>query len=397
MRILIAHNDYGQFSGEEAAVAVHEKVLEEQRHEVLSFRKTSAHLEDKPFGKVMAFFSGMYNPRSQREIRKLLQEHPPDLVHVHNLYPWISPSILRECRRAGIPVVMTVHNYRLVCANGLHMPKGRYEVCEKCCGGREYWCLLRNCEQNYCKSLGYALRAYTARRLGFFTKDVTLFACLTQFQRQRLIAAGYPEDRLWVLPNMCDFEEQVEPSAPGEFTAFVGRISPEKGIDLLLSAAANLRDIPFQLAGSYDARPDLVGKASANVSFLGRLERKPLADFYGQSRLLVLCSTCFEGFPMTLLEAMMHAKPVIAPRLGGIPEIVDERATGLLFRPGDVRDLAEKVRYLWDRPDVCRKMGQAGREKVLREYSVQRYYERLMAVYERALGLAAREYASTTR
>jgi glycosyltransferase involved in cell wall biosynthesis len=387
VRILIVHNEYGKFSGEEAVVAAHKKVLEEHHHEVLSFQRTSACLEGKLGEKIQAFFSGVYSPASRGEIRRLLQEHVPDVVHVHNLYPWISPSILLECHRVGVPIVMTVHNYRLVCPNGLHLPKGRYEVCEKCCGGREYWCVLRDCEKNFFKSLGYALRTYTARRFGFIKRNVAVFACLTEFQRRRLLAEGYPAERLRVVPNMCPTQAQTPPARDekGEFVAYAGRISPEKGIELLLSAAARLKSIPFHLAGDYDAVPALVRKAPANMSFLGRLDRPRLADFYNRSRLLVLSSTWFEGFPMVLVEAMVHAKPLIAPRIGGIPEIVDEGRTGLLFTPGDAGELTEKIRYLWDHPELGWQMGHAGREKALREYSSEKHYDRLMTIYEDAM------------
>ncbi len=393
VKILIIHNEYGKFSGEEAVVAAQMNVLTTHGHKIHSFHKSSADLETMRLGRTKAFFSGIYSPASRREIRNLIREDRPDVVHIHNVFPWISPSVLPECRRAGVPVVMTVHNYRLVCPNGLHMPKGRYEICEKCCGGREYWCVLRNCEQSLFKSLGYALRTYTARRLGLFRKNVTLFACLTEFQRKRLIAEGYPADRLRVVPNMypADMGGKMNQEASGEFVAYVGRISPEKGIEQLLHVAERLPNIPFRLAGSYGAMPDLVGKAPTNVSFLGNLGKKQLAGFYDESRFLVLCSRCFEGFPMAIVEAMAHGKPVIAPRIGGSPEIVDDGETGLLFTPGDVEDLAEKVRYLWNRLDICRQMGRAGREKALREYSPERYYERLMAMYEEAMELAVRK------
>ena len=133
--------------------------------------------------------------------------------------------------------------------------------------------------------------------------------------------------------------------------------------------------------------PEMVEKAPGNVSLLGSLDRPSVAALYGQCRLFVLCSTCFEGFPLALVEAMVHGKAVIAPRIGGIPEIVDDGDTGLLFTPGDAEELAEKIRYLWDRPGLCRQLGQAGRDKALREYSPEKYYERLMSVYEEALSL----------
>ena len=396
MKILVVHNEYGKFSGEEAVVAAHRTLLRKYGHDVVYFGKTSAGLQDSLSGRIAALFSGIYNPWSRREIGALLRKQEPDIVHIHNVFPWISPSILPVCRRAGLPVVMTVHNYRLVCPNGLHMPKGRYYVCEKCCGGKEYWCVLKNCEHNLAKSLGYALRTYTARRLGFFKENVTLFACLTEFQRKRLIAEGYPADRLRMIPNTYPTEVGIgmDPPDGGGYVAYVGRISPEKGIELLLSTARKLPNIPLQLAGSYDAMPDFLDEVPANVSFLGNLDRKRLADFYRRSRFLVLPSRCFEGFPMTVVEAMVQGKAVIASRIGGIPEIVDDGETGLLFKPGDGQELAEKIRYLWDRPDLCRRMGRAGREKALREYSPEKYYDRLMCVYEEAMELAGRKAES---
>ncbi|HSW00685.1 MAG TPA: glycosyltransferase family 4 protein [Sedimentisphaerales bacterium] len=391
MRVLIVHNEYGKFSGEEAVVRGVAELLRRKGHTVIEFSRSSAELETMRLGQVCAFFNGIYSPSSRKAMGRLLAEHQPDLVHVHNVFPLISPSILPECRRAGVPVVMTVHNYRLVCPNGLHMPKGRYEICEKCCGGKEYWCVLKNCEQSYAKSLGYALRNYVARRLGFFRKNVTLFACLTEFQRRRLIAEGYPADCLRVIPNMCPVRTEVEDDSAGggDYAAYVGRISPEKGIEVLLSVAERLPDVPFRLAGSYDAMPELVGKASANVSFLGNLDAKRLAEFYRQSRVLVLSSRWFEGFPMAIVEAMAYGKAVVAPRIGGIPEIVDDGVTGLLFVPGNAEDLAEKVRYLWASPNLCRRMGRSGREKALREYSPESYYGRLAALYQEAIALGS--------
>lgn len=317
----------------------------------------------------------------------------PDIVHVHNVFPLISPSVLSVCHDHGIPVVMSVHNYRLICPNGLHMPKGRHDVCERCRGGHEYWCVLRNCERNLPKSLGYALRSYVARRLGLFKRNVTMFACLTDFQRRWLIAEGYPADHLRVIPNMypSDMAVEVEQGMSGDYVAYAGRISPEKGIGLLLSAAEGLPDIPFRLAGSNDMRTDLTGKVPASVSFVGTLERKQLAEFYSRSRLLILCSEWFEGFPMVIAEAMLYGKAVIASRIGGIPEIVEDGRTGLLFTPGDVDDLMEKVRYLWQRPSLCRQMGETGREKALHEYSPERYYSRLMTMYKEAIDLAPRK------
>jgi glycosyltransferase involved in cell wall biosynthesis len=347
---------------------------------------SSAEIDEMRLGRVRAFFSGVYSGRSRRAMRRLLDEQRPDVVHVNNVYPLISPSILVECRRAGVPVVMSVRNHRLVCPNGLHFSRG--EVCERCVGGREYACVLRNCEGDLFKSIGYALRSTVARTWRLFHNGVTLFAVLSPFQRERLIAAGFPAERIVVLPNMIHSNGAVDPAPLGDYVAYVGRVSPEKGVETLVAAAARCPDIPFKIAGSTDRMPHLTSSAPSNVAFLGHLDGPSLDAVYRASRVVVLPSTCLETFGLPLAEAMSHGKPVVASRIGGLPSIVHNNVTGLLAEPGDASDLAEKIRALWEQPELCRAMGQAGRAKTLGEYSPDRYYERLMAAYGRAKALA---------
>ena len=285
----------------------------------------------------------------------------------------------------GLPVVMTVHNYRLICPNGLFMTNG--QICEKCSGGQEWWCIFRNCESNLLKSLGYALRNYVARKRRAFLDNVTLYLCLTEFQRQRLIREGFPADRTHVIPNMVDPTEIKPSTALGEYVGYVGRISAEKDIPTLIKAARGCEDIMFKAAGSYESMRDMVEQSPKNFSFCGHLEKEQLSRLYANSRIVVLCSVCYEGFPATLVEAMSSAKPVVCSRIGGLPEIVDDGVTGMLFEPGNARDLAEKILYLWHRPDLCREMGRAARQKVLQEYSPEKYYDRLMALHKKAIEL----------
>ena len=336
-------------------------------------------------GMARAFFSAIHSPCSKRAVRKLLEEKRPDIVHIHNLFPLISPSILPECKRAGVPVVMTVHNYRLVCPNGLHMVRG--QVCEKCCGGCEYWCVLQNCEGSLFKSIGYALRNWFARKKRFFFDNVTMYATLTQFQRQRLSTEGFPADRITVIPNMASTKDKEQDAQSGKYVGFIGRVSPEKGIQTLMDVACKCTDISFKVAGSHDRMSHLLEKAYANFDFVGHLSQEKLNEFYKSIRMVVLPATCFEGFPMVLAEAMLSGKPIICSRIGGLPEIVEDGKTGLLFEPGNVEDLATKIKHLWDRPDLCRKMGEEGRKKALREYSQEKYYGRLMDIYCKAIEL----------
>jgi glycosyltransferase involved in cell wall biosynthesis len=385
VKILLVHNEYGKFSGEEVVVENLSQLLNENGHEVVYFRRSSAEIPQMFLGNTRAFLNGIYSFSSRNTMRQYLRRHKPDIVHVHNVFPLISPSVFGQCRQAGIPVVMTVHNYRLACPSGLHMVAD--QVCEKCRNGREYWCVINNCEAHLLKSLGYALRNYVARKLRLFKSSVTIYACITQFQKQRLIAEGFSEQRLAVLPNFAGKVDANGPNGLGSYVGFIGRVSSEKGVETLLQAAEMLPDVSFKAAGAYEKMPDLLKKATGNFEFLGAISRVNVSRFYSRSRLIVVPSIWFEGFPNVIVEAMMHGKPVIASRIGGIPEIVADDAGILLFEPGDAGDLVEKIQYLWDRPQLCQKIGQTFREKAVREYSVEKYYRRLMGIYEKAIEL----------
>ena len=384
MKFVLIHNEYRKPSGEEVFVENVRRVLEEHGHEVIPFSRSSAEIPTMAFGKVRAFFSGIYSRSSRKAMRRVLSRHQPDLALVHNVFPLISPSVLLECRRAGVPVVMSINNYRLMCPGGLFLTRG--EICEKCAGGREYWCVLRNCERNLFKSIGYALRNYVARRGRMFADNVTLYATSTEFARQKLIAAGFPAERIITVPNIVKSTEPAD-DVPGDYVGYIGRISPEKGVHVLVDAARKSPGVSFKATGSTTRMPRLPDEAPQNFEFVGFVDEQELERFYARSRLIVMCTLCYEGFGQVSAEAMMRGKPVIASRIGGMAEIVDDGVTGLLFEPGDADELAEKVRTLWEQPGLCRRMGRAGREKALREYTHEAYYDRLMEACRKAVAL----------
>jgi len=387
LNIAVVHNSYGAPSGEETAVNHLLELLVAEGHQTSVFTRSSEEIPTMALGKVRAFFSGIYNPHAQHAFRRFLGETRPDVVHVHNVFPLISPSIFVECHRAKVPVVMSVHNYRLVCPNGLHLPKTDPRPCERCCGGHEYWCVLKNCEGSLLKSLGYALRNYIARKAQLFRANVSVYACLTEFQKRRLIVAGFPEDRMVVIPNMVPPAKGPSRAGAGDYVGFVGRVSPEKGIDVFVSAARRCPDIPFRVAGNNGGNSCVLREAPSNCTFLGHLSSNDLADFYAASRMAVVPSLWYEAFGLCAAEAQAHEKAVICSRMGALPEIVEDQVTGLLFEAGNVDDLTKKIRYLWERPNLCGRMGLAGQAKIRDEYSPEKYYQRIMAAYEQALRL----------
>ena len=188
MKILLVHNEYGKYSGEEAVVDRLAAMWTAHGHEVAQLRKTTAGSRESLTGKIQGFCAGLYCPSGVKAMWKALQREKPDVVNVHNLYPFISPAALFECKKAGVPVVMTIHNYRLICPTGLFMRDGR--PCERCLeNGNEWGCVRYNCEHSLLKSVGYAARNTVARLTKAYSECVDKFACITDFQRKKLIEA----------------------------------------------------------------------------------------------------------------------------------------------------------------------------------------------------------------
>ena len=390
MKIIQVHNWYRFGCGEDAVFDATTALLKRRGKRVVQFTRNSWDIEPGLAGRLRAFAQGIYSRSSAHDVAQLIEREHPDVVHVHNLYPLISPSLLVTCRRLNVPVVMTCHNYRLMCPTAFHLNNGG--VCERCCGGREYWCILKNCRGNIFESVAYALRNAVAQKFRLFKDNVTFFIAPTEFLKARLVDAGFRDQHIADLPYPVPIPDSGIEAAGGQYIAYAGRISPEKGIDTLLAAAARLPEVPVRIAGDGPIRRQLFEKAPKNARSLGLLDRPQMWNFYRKARFLLVPSVWFEVSPMVILEAMSHGLPVIASRIGGLAELVEDGVTGFLFEPGNVEDLADKMKLLWENPDLCRQMGEAGREKAIREYSEDVYYKRLMAVYKKAIEINNERY-----
>jgi len=393
MKVLQVHNYYRHAGGEDFAVDALASLLRSNSVEVSFLIRNSADVPDGLVGRLKAFASGIYSASARSAMSDILRRQRPDIVHVHNLYPLLSPAVLSVCRRRNVPVVMTCHNYRLTCPTGLHLAEG--DICELCASGGTHPCVLRNCRGSLLESAAYALRHAAVQACGTVSRNVTLFITPTRFLRQRLVMAGLPAGRIVVIPNMTSMSPSPDAGRGcGEYVAYAGRISEEKGLDTLVAASRELSHVPVRIAGDWSAMPWLREKAPENVSFAGFLGKDEMSDFYGRARLLVLPSTCFEVFPLVLAEAMAHGLPAVASRIGGLPEIVEDGVTGLLFRPGDAGDLAAKIRLLWEDANLCRRMGAAARDTAAREYSGEVHFVRVMKAYGQAMEISRAEVLS---
>jgi glycosyltransferase involved in cell wall biosynthesis len=288
----------------------------------------------------------------------------------------------------GVPALFHVHCHILTCPNWYHLRNGK--TCDLCFGGHEQCCLLTNCRGSLPESAAYTIRSFIARKLGLFQKNVSLFIAVSHFLRDRLIAAGYPAGQIEVVRNAVSIGGSPAPSAgvEGEYIGYAGRLSPEKGADTLVEAA-RVCGLPVKIAGDGPELEKLRASAPRNVEFLGRLDRDNLAEFYRHSRFIVAPSRSYEGFPLVAAEAMMHGKPVIACRIGAFPELIESGVRGLLVETDDQAAFAHNMRLLWDDAQLCARLGRAAKVWAEEHCNEDIFYTRLMAVYDRAIGMTA--------
>lgn len=382
MKVLHVHNFHRFRAGADQATQATIRVLTSNGIENHSFIRDSSDLPAGVAGKMKAFTSGLYARHSVEEFKRLLDDVAPDVVHIYELYPLISPWILPVCTERRIPVVMTCYDYDLTCPVATHYSHG--EVCTRCLGGREHWAVLRNCRSNIAESAAYALRHAVARHFELYTKHVVHFITLAEFQREWLVEhAGISRQSISVVPPVFSSPASSCDPSKGSYVAYAGRFAPEKGITHLIGAAKRT-GLPFRFAG--DSPTLAAADGIPNIELVSIHSKPELAEFYCSARLLVAPSTWFETFPAVIAEAMSHGIPVVSSRIGVLSSTIEDGVTGLLARAGDDRDLAEKILSLWSNPQRCREIGLAGRDRVGRLCSAEAHLEGHLSVYRQVIG-----------
>ena len=347
------------------------------------YRRSSAELKASNYKKGMAFFTGIWNPRAVKAVRQKIKVFRPDIVHIQNLYPLISPAILATIKEAEVPIVMRCPNYRLFCPNGLHLDN-RGNVCEKCLStGREIHCVLKNCENNRMKSFGYAVRNYTARKWWGILRYVDTYIVQTDFQKQKFISNGIPENRISIVPGLTPEIPKYEKSELGDLVTFVGRVSLSKGIIEFIEAAQQLPHIQFAIAGSVDPSLQyLQNKTPKNIHWKGFVKGAELNHLYHNSRIIVIPGKWYEGFPNVITRAMKHGKPVITSNLGAMASIIDHQHNGLLVKPGNTGELKQAIEQLYNSPQQCIEYGTNGYHKAMENYASEQIYNKLVTTYK---------------
>lgn len=329
----------------------------------------------------------LYSFEAKKKINRFIHRTNPDIIHLNNFAHQISPSILHIFRKKKTPVVMTLHDYKIICASYL-MIKNQH-VCEACKGGRYYQCFLNKCTKNsYFKSFVNTIEMYLHHKILHIYDLIDIFISPSMFMLRKLREMGFKKDVVY-LPNFIRIED-YRPAfdSKDKTVCYFGRLSPEKGIFTLIDA---VRDTEIQLVviGEGPLRSelkDMIRKEGLrNVLYLGYKSGEDLKRHIRESLVVVLPSECYENNPRALLEAFALGKPVIGSRIGGIPEIVKEDENGLTFEPGNAVDLREKLIYMIKNSNKTRNMGKNARRFVEDNFDSEQHYKQLMQIYDIAM------------
>lgn len=318
----------------------------------------------------------------REELRDAIERFRPDLIHLHNAYPALGPAVHLEAERAGVPLVMTVHNCRLRCPNGYMFTEGK--LCRRCEGGNYSNAVLHHCFADGKQAASYASSLWIHRFLLRLDDKVAAYVTPSGFMRDRMLSWGFAGSRVGVVRNFTD--HHAADAEPGAYGIYVGRLSSEKGVDLLLRALSLAGDPPFRVCGDGPLMTQLEAVAAEtrlrNIRFLGHVPPAKIADQLSGARYLALPSLWDENAPLAALEAMAAGRPLLVSDGGGLPELVSS-GEGLICRRGDPADLAGKIRSLTEDDALCLKAGTAALARAAAEFTPDAHLRRLEQLYSK--------------
>ena len=387
MRILFVHNFYQQAGGEDQVFLAEKDLMKEHGHEVHSYTVNNDNIHSI-WTKINTAINLSYSSNSRNKFSIELKKIKPDIVHCHNFFPLLTPSIFDACQEDRIPVVLTLHNYRLICPS-VYLSKNN-KPWELSIQKNPYWTVPYKVYQN--SFIGTAIIARMInlhKKRKTWRKKVDRIITLTEFAKNKFIESGFSPDNMVVKPNFIR-DPFKDMNKRGKFALFIGRLSPEKGIKFLLNSWQEI-NFPLKIVGDGPLMEDLNLKKN-NIEFLGKITNESVKDLLQQTQFLVFPSQWYEGFPMVLVEAMACGTPALVTNIGSMQEIISDEINGLHFELGNQEQFIEKVNRLINDKTFCESLGENGRKTYIENYTPEVNYHQLSSIYQDAI---SRNYHST--
>ncbi len=383
MKILQVHNFYQQPGGEDQVFAAEYEMLTTRGHQVIRYEARNDELLQ--ISGMRAAVNAHWNNSTYKTIRRMIRDERPEIVHAHNTFPMISPSLYYAAAAERVPVVQTLHNYRLICPDANLFRDGH--ICEDCVGSLvPYSALLHRCYRNSFGATAVTASTLAVHRFsGTWTSKVTTYIALSAFAKSRFVKGGLRDERITIKPNFLARDPGFG-AGDGGYVLFAGRLCEEKGIRVLLDAWQKVGPhTPLKIAGQ-GALADLCKQKAARlptIQLLGQLDRSGLLEAIKGAKLVVFPSVNHESGPMIILEAFACGTPVLASDLASLHEFVKNGDNGFYFRTGDADDLAAKLKAVFTRPELLASMRQSARDSYLQNYTAEQNYALLMDIYRR--------------
>lgn len=383
MKISIIHNYYQIAGGEDAVLDSECKLLEQKSNVVDIMAVNNNHIVSTP-AKIKALFGVVFSWSQFFKFKKILRNKKFDVVHVHNYFPVISPAIFYACKITHTPVVHTLHNYRAVCPTSLLMYGG--EVNEQSLSACSWWAVSKRVYRgSFIGTLALSLMVDVHKKIRTWQTKVDRYIALTEFARDKYIEAGWPGHKIVVKPNFIEdpFNGATTVEKEGGYALFVGRLSEEKGINVLFESWGATTG-KLKVIGDGPLKEYVEANSLGSIDFLGRKDKREVYELLRNADFIIMPSTWYEGFPMVLVEAFACGTPALVSRLGSMEEIVEDGVTGLHFESGNTQELGEKAQWLLDNRQRTHEMGQNARSEYLAKYTPERNYDMLMDIYRQA-------------
>ena len=384
MKILFVHNFYQIAGGEDAVYRNEMDLLKAHGHDVIEYTVDNASINSL-WDKLSVMVKTIFSFSQYRKIKKILKDSSPDVVHVHNYFPLISPAVFYACKKMNIPVVHTLHNYRAVCPSALLMHDGK--ICEKSIQHSSWWAVKEKVYRNsFIGSFILTCMVEFHKKIGTWQNQVSYFISLTQFAKNKYIESGWPSHKVLIKPNFIEdpLQDETPIKNKGGYAIYVGRLGEEKGIDLILKSWVNI-DFPLKIIGAGPLQHAVEKSTCSNIEYLGLQQKDDVLRLVKNADFIVMASTWYEGFPMVLVEAMACGTCALVPNLGSMSEVIQANENGIYFEPGNSDDFIKQINWLIHNPTETNKMSANARKIYMSQYTAEKNYHQLYEIYQKSL------------